>query len=109
MRGRSFEPQSDMTREEAVARLREHQAELMAGGIVRLSLFGSTARGDQRPGSDIDLIATFDEKRRISLLDVAGLEIMLAELLGAPADLIEEVALKPRVRRNVEAEALRVF
>lgn len=98
-----------MTREEAVGRLREHQAELMAGGIVRLFLFGSTARGDQRPESDIDLVATFDESRRISLLDVAGLEVALGELLGCPVDLVEERALKPRVRRNVEAESLRVF
>lgn len=98
-----------MTCEEVIGRLRDHQSELIAGGIVRLSLFGSTARGDRRPDSDVDLMATFDESRRISLLDVAGLEIKLAELLGASVDLVEEGALKPRVRRSVEAESLRVF
>jgi predicted nucleotidyltransferase len=72
-------------------------------------LFGSTARGDRRPDSDIDLLAVFDGTRRISLLDVAGIEIQLSELLGQPVDLIEEGALKPRVQKTVEAEAQRAF
>ena len=49
------------------------------------------------------------EAVRDALLDVAGLEVTLAGLLGCPVDLVEECALNPRVRRNVEAEALRVF
>jgi predicted nucleotidyltransferase len=55
------------------------------------------------------LLAAFDRTRRISLLDVAGIEIQLSELLGQPVDLIEEGTLKPRVRRTVEAEAVRAF
>ncbi len=63
--------------------------------MVRLSLFGSTVRGEARPDSDIDLLAAFDANRRISLLDVAGIEIQLAELLDRPADLAEDGTLKP--------------
>ena len=70
---------------------------------------GSTARGDRRPDSDIDLLAVFDETRRISLLDVAGIEIQLSEMLGQTVDLIEKGTLKPRVQRSVEAEAARAF
>ena len=55
-----------MTREQVLARLREREAELRSAGVVRLSLFGSAARGDSRPDSDIDLMAAFDEERRIS-------------------------------------------
>jgi predicted nucleotidyltransferase len=98
-----------MTREQVLARLREHEVELRAAGVVRLSLFGSTVRGDRRPDSDIDLVAAFDTTRRISLLDVAGIELQISELLGLPVDLIEEGTLKPRVQRSVEAEALRAF
>jgi uncharacterized protein len=98
-----------MERDQVIARLREREAELKAAGVVRLSLFGSTARGDRRPDSDIDLLAAFDETRRISLLDVAGIELQLSDLLGQPVDLVEEGTLKPRVRRSVEAEALRAF
>jgi len=98
-----------MTREEVVARLREHELELRAAGVVRLSLFGSTVRGDRHTDSDIDLLAAFDRTRRISLLDVAGIELQLTELLGQRVELVEEGTLKPRVQKSVEAEALRAF
>ena len=98
-----------MNRDQVIATLREHQPELQAAGVVRLSLFGSTARDDRRPDSDVDLLAAFDENRRISLLDVVGIEMHLSELLGQKVDLVEEGTLKPRVQRSVDAEALRAF
>jgi len=54
-------------------------------------------------------MAAFDTTRRISLLDVAGIELRLSELLGLPVDLVEEGTLKQRVRTNLEAEAFRAF
>ena len=98
-----------MDRDQVIATLREHEPELKASGIVRLSLFGSTARGDHGPDSDIDLLVAFDDTRRISLLDIAGMEIDLSEMLGCKVDLIEEGTLKPRAQRSVEAEAVSAF
>lgn len=98
-----------MNREQVVSKLREHERELKAAGVVRLSLFGSLARGEGRPDSDVDLLAAFDESMRISLLDVAGIEIQIAELLGQKVDLVEEGTLKPRVQQSVAAEAVRAF
>jgi hypothetical protein len=95
--------------EQVIAALRGHEPELRAVGVIRLSLFGSTARGDHRPDSDIDLLAAFDATRRISLLDVAGIERQISEMLGRPVELVEEGTLKPRVRKSVEAEAVRAF
>jgi uncharacterized protein len=99
----------DMDREQVVATLREHEVELRAAGVIRLSLFGSTARGEQRPDSDIDLLAAFDNTRRISLLDVAGIELRIARMLGRPVELVEEGMVKARVRKNAESEAVRAF
>lgn len=99
----------NMEREQVIATLRGHELELRAAGVIRLSLFGSTARGDRRPDSDIDLLAAFDDTRRISILDVAGIERQISQLLGRSVELVEEGTLKPRVRKNVEAEALRAF
>jgi uncharacterized protein len=96
-------------REQVIAALRGHELELRAVGVIRLSLFGSTARGDHRPDSDIDLLAAFDDARRISLLDIAGIERQISQMLGRPVELVEEGTLKPRVRKNVEAEAVRAF
>lgn len=99
----------NMNREKVLATLRAHERELKKSGIVRLSLFGSVARDNAGPDSDIDLLAAFDESRRLSLLDVVGIELQLADLLGGSVDLSEEGSLKPRVRQNVEAEAVRAF
>ena len=98
-----------MNRDEVLATLRAHEPVLKAAGVTHLSLFGSTARGDRRADSDIDLLAAFDNARRLSLLDIAGIEIQLGELLGQPVDLVEEGMLKPRVQKSVEAEAIRAF
>jgi len=98
-----------MDRDAVIAALRAHEPELKAAGVVRLSLFGSTARDEARPDSDIDLLAAFDEARPLSLLDVIRIENQLADLLGQPVDLIEEGTLRPRARRNVDREAVRAF
>jgi hypothetical protein len=98
-----------MTRDTVIATLRAHEPELKAAGVVRLSLFGSTARDTARPDSDVDLLATFDDARPLSLLDVIRIENQIADLLGLPVDLIEEGTLKPRVRQNADREAVRAF
>ncbi|SPF32573.1 DNA polymerase beta domain protein region [Candidatus Sulfopaludibacter sp. SbA4] len=106
---RMYRDNGSMDREHVIATLRRHESELRAAGILRLSLFGSTARGDDRPDSDIDLLAAFDDTRRISLLDVVGMEEQISRMLGRTVELVEEGTLKPRVQKNVEAEAVRAF
>lgn len=49
-----------MDRERVISKLREHERELRAAGIMALSLFGSVARGDANEQSDVDLMADFD-------------------------------------------------
>ena len=98
-----------MTPDAVIAALRAYEPELRAAGIARLSLFGSTARNEARPGSDIDLLAAFDDSKRLSLLDVIGIENKIADLLGHAVDLIEEGALKPRARETAAREAVRAF
>ena len=95
--------------DKVLATLRAHEQEIKAAGVVRLSLFGSTVRGEDRPDSDIDLLAAFDETRQISLMDVVGIENQLADLLGRPVELVEEGTLKPPVKKSVDAEAVRAF
>ena len=92
-------------RDHILAMLRAHERELKNAGIVRLRLFGSVARGEA--GNDVDLVAEFD--RAVSLIDLVGLENRLSDLLGRPVDLAQERMLKPRVRANVDREALLAF
>lgn len=98
-----------MDRERVMDLLRSHEPKLKAAGILHLSLFGSTARGEAGLDADVDLLASFDDSRLISLLDMAGMELDLSEILGCKVDLIEEGTLKPRMRKTVEVEAVRAF
>jgi hypothetical protein len=58
--------------------------------IRELSLFGSTARGEARPDSDIDLLIEYEPGADWSLLDTVRLRAELAELFGRPVDLVRE-------------------
>jgi predicted nucleotidyltransferase len=92
-----------------LAILRSHAPELQAAGLAHLRLFGSVARGEATPQSDIDLLADFDPSARISLLTLSGLRIRLSDLLGAEVDLSSSVSLKEPVRVRADREAVRVF
>lgn len=92
-----------------LAALRAHEAELRAAGVLRLSLFGSVARGDDEPGSDVDLAAEFDPAARTDLVRLVALERRMAELLGRRVDLLPEPVEKPRLRANVERDRIRAF
>lgn len=89
--------------------LRERADDLRASGIASLSVFGSVARGEAHPGSDIDLLADLDPAARLSLVGLSSLRAELSELLGAPADLVERGALRPGVREAAEREAVRAW
>ncbi|HWD97950.1 MAG TPA: nucleotidyltransferase family protein [Bryobacteraceae bacterium] len=101
----SYDMLLGMDRDAVIATLRAHAPELKAAGIVRLRLFGSVARGEV--GNDVDLVAEFD--RALSLIDLVGLENRLSDLLGRKVDLAQDKMLKPRVRANVEREAVLAF
>jgi predicted nucleotidyltransferase len=53
-----------MSRAEVLATLRTHEQEIRTAGVTRLSLFGSAARDEASPSSDVDLLAAFDQHRR---------------------------------------------
>jgi predicted nucleotidyltransferase len=96
-----------MDKEQVIAALRAHEQELKGAGIVRLSLFGSVARGEA--GNDVDLMAEFDASKRLSLLDMVGLENRLADILGVPVDLAPAKMLKEPVRERAAREAVLAF
>jgi predicted nucleotidyltransferase len=92
-----------------LAILRSHAPELQAEGLVHLRLFGSVARGEATPQSDIDLLADFDPEARISLLTLSGLRLRLSDLLEAEVDLSSAASLKEPVRTRATQEAVSVF
>jgi hypothetical protein len=98
-----------MDRTKILAKLRRYEPELKAAGIVRLSLFGSVARGEASSDSDVDLMAEFDSGRQFSLLDMVHLENRLSDILGVRVDLTSARAMKDRVRERATREAVLAF
>jgi len=98
-----------MKRDEVVSKLRAHEAELRAAGIVGIAIFGSVARGDNSPDSDIDLLADFDNTKHYTLLTVGRLESRLADLLGTRVDLSSPEWLKEAVKNQALREAVVAF
>lgn len=97
-----------MDRETVIRTLRAHEAELRAEGISHVYLFGSVARGEEDERSDVDLFYDYDDPR-FSLINVARMKRRFAQLLGRPVDAMTRRSVHPRVRAEVEAEAVQVF
>ena len=97
------------TADSVIAALRAHAAELRQAGILHVGLFGSLARGDGAPGSDIDLVAELDPAARIGLFRLVALERRLGELLGRNVDLLPEPIEQPRLRANVDRDRRGAF
>jgi uncharacterized protein len=107
--GRWIWQDAGMDRQYVIAKLRAHEGELRAAGVVHLSLFGSVARGEQSAQSDVDLIAEFDASREYSLLDRVRLERRLGDILGVPVDLAPARTLNDDVRERATNEAMLAF
>ena len=72
-------------------------------GARNVRIFGSVARGETRPESDVDFLVDMEPGR--TLLDMGGLLMDLRELLGLEVDVVTEQGLKPRIRQRVLEEA----
>ncbi|WP_088317568.1 helix-turn-helix domain-containing protein [Kineosporia sp. R_H_3] len=89
-------------------RVEEHREALKAAaaehGITNLRVFGSVARGDEGPSSDVDLLADFADD--VGLFAVGRARAALEGLLGAEVDLVPERALKDDVRETITPELI---
>ena len=98
-----------MDRRIVLETLRAHQADLNRQGVVHAALFGSTARGDDRPDSDIDILVELDEEAIADVFAYAGLKRRIAELFDRPVDVVDRAALKGHVRDRVLPDAVYAF
>jgi len=96
-----------MKNTEIIQLLRQHREELRKRfGVKSLAIFGSVARGEAGPESDVDILVEFEG--RATFDRYMGLKFFLEDLLGRRVDLVTRKALKPRLRPYVEQEAIYV-
>lgn len=94
--------------EDAITRLRAHEAELRRLGIDHLFIFGSMVRGEARNDSDIDLF--FDHKRgKLGLFELMDVKERAAIILGRKTDIMTRTSLHPMLKSRIEESAVQVF
>ena len=91
-----------------VAEIRDKvQQVLRKRGVVRAGVFGSVARGEQTECSDIDFLVELEKGR--TLIDLSGLRLDLADLLGCNVDVVTAKALHPRLKDRILGELVPIL
>ena len=102
-----------MNCEQVIAKLRTHEQELKAAGVVSVSVFGSTARGDAGDDSDVDIAVRFTENFSRGGFDYFGrleeLERQLSRMLGCKVDVVEEPVRKQRFQIRIDRDRALAF
>jgi uncharacterized protein len=96
-------------RQEILDTLRENEAALRARGVHHAALFGSRARGDERPDSDIDVMIEIDPAAGIGVYEYVALKDYIAGLFDGPVDVVSRDGLKPYVKPAVTTDAVYAF
>jgi predicted nucleotidyltransferase len=91
-----------MDTKDAIATLRRYEADLRARGIRHAGIFGSVARGENRPDSDLDIIIDIEPDAHVTVFDYVGLKEYIAGLFDGPVDVVSRDGLKPHVRAATE-------
>ena len=95
-----------MTRNDLISLIQKNRAQLTKFGVKSLSIFGSVARGEERPDSDVDMLVEFDGATTFDrYMDT---KFYLEELLSSRVDLVVSQALKPRLKENIMKDLIYV-
>ena len=98
-----------MQKQDVIAALKHNEAALRALGVAHAALFGSLARGDNCPGSDIDIMIEIEPQANIGLFEYVGITQYIEDLFPARVDVANRRQLKPLVRPHAERDAIYAF
>lgn len=95
-----------MDRESVLMILSQHRRVLQGYGVKSIRLFGSVARGEAGPESDVDLLVEFEPSAHIGMFEFSRLRRELSQLLGCNVDLATPNALHKAMREDILREAI---
>lgn len=105
--GDDTEGEKYMKTREAMDLLQENKDVLSGHRVRALYLFGSVVRGEDEPGSDVDILVEFEPQVRVGLFGLVRLQRRLAQILGRPVDLVTRDALHRAMKDRILKESVR--
>ena len=98
-----------MTKDDVLTALRARESDLRAKGVARAALFGSIARGEHGPDSDIDIMIDLDPARHVGVYGLVDIMNTIGDLFTIKVDVSERQSLRPFVRPSAERDAIYAF
>lgn len=98
-----------MNRDAVLQTLKAAEPSLRARGVAHAALFGSVARGEARPDSDIDIMVEIAPEAKLGVFGYLGIVHLIEDLFPASVDISDRQALKPHVRPSAERDAVYAF
>ncbi len=100
-----------MNRQDIIDRLRENERALRARGVVHAALFGSRARGDNGPDSDIDIMIDIEPEasKTMGVYELVGIQLLIGGLFEGPVDVVEKDSLKRYIKPAALRDAVHAF
>src|ERR1035437_5606339 len=89
--------------------LRDHENELKQLGASHAAVFGSVARGEAKPSSDIDVLVDLDPAMPMGVFQYARLKLYINEILDGAGDVVNRKTLKPLLRDHILNDAVDAF
>lgn len=98
-----------LDRQEIETRIRALQDRLASEGVTHVAMFGSRARGDHRPESDLDVLIEVEDGRPFSVLDLVGVQHIIGDHLGIQVNATMRRSLQPRFRKEIAPDVRDIY